>query len=73
FDGESLSCVEIYICDPDTDNLTVIESIRWGYFASGFKGKLYVMGGRSSFTIGCQIKNKRLHAVPCVAWNGKRA
>ncbi|KAG8365911.1 hypothetical protein BUALT_Bualt17G0021200 [Buddleja alternifolia] len=52
-DGESLSCAEMY--DPDTDNWTVIESLRrprWGCFASCFEGKLYVMGGRSSFTIG---------------------
>ncbi|KAL3501028.1 hypothetical protein ACH5RR_035477 [Cinchona calisaya] len=51
--GESLSCAEVY--DPDTNNWTVIESLRrprWGCFAFGFEGKLYVMGGRSSFTIG---------------------
>ncbi|KZV15217.1 F-box/kelch-repeat protein [Dorcoceras hygrometricum] len=72
-DGGSLSSAEIY--DPDTDKWTVIESLRhprWGCFACGFEGKLYVMGGRSSFTIGnsrvvdvyspdrhtwCQIKN----------------
>lgn len=51
--GESLSCAEVY--DPDTDKWTVIESLRrprWGCFACGFEGKLYVMGGRSSFTIG---------------------
>lgn len=52
-DGESLSCAEVY--DPDTNKWTVIESLRrprWGCFAFGFEGKLYVMGGRSSFTIG---------------------
>ncbi|XP_075487581.1 F-box/kelch-repeat protein At1g67480-like [Primulina tabacum] len=72
-DGDSLSSTEIY--DPDTDKWTVIESLwrpRRGCFACGFQGKLYVMGGRSSFTIGnsrfvdvyspdrhtwCQIKN----------------
>lgn len=52
-DGESLSSVEVY--NPDTDKWTLIESLRrprWGCFACGFEGKLYVMGGRSSFTIG---------------------
>ncbi|KAK6160392.1 hypothetical protein DH2020_003773 [Rehmannia glutinosa] len=52
-DGESLSCAEVY--DPDTDKWMVIEGLRrprWGCFACGFEGKLYVMGGRSTFTIG---------------------
>ncbi|XP_051121451.1 F-box/kelch-repeat protein At1g67480 [Andrographis paniculata] len=52
-DGEALSSTEIY--DADADKWTVIESLqrpRWGCFACGFGGKLYVMGGRSSFTIG---------------------
>lgn len=52
-DGESLSCAEVY--DPDTNKWTAIESLRrprWGCFAFGYEGKLYVMGGRSSFTIG---------------------
>lgn len=51
--GESLSCAEAY--NPETDEWTIIESLRrprWGCFACGFEGKLYVMGGRSSFTIG---------------------
>ncbi|KAL9332781.1 hypothetical protein ACSQ67_002391 [Phaseolus vulgaris] len=72
-DGDSLSSAEMY--DPETDKWTLIESLRrprWGCFACGFEGKLYVMGGRSSFTIGnskfvdvynperhnwCEIKN----------------
>ncbi|KAL4573840.1 hypothetical protein LXL04_020659 [Taraxacum kok-saghyz] len=57
-DGESLSCAEAY--NPDANKWTMIESIRrprWGCFACGFDGKLYVMGGRSSFTIG----NSRHH------------
>ncbi|KAJ7957584.1 F-box/kelch-repeat protein family [Quillaja saponaria] len=52
-DGDNLSSAEVY--DPDTDKWTLIESLRrprWGCFACGFEGKLYVMGGRSSFTIG---------------------
>ncbi|KAK6930831.1 Kelch repeat type 1 [Dillenia turbinata] len=52
-DGESLSSAEVY--NPDTDKWTLIESLRrprWGCFACGFEGKLYVMGGRSSFRIG---------------------
>lgn len=52
-DGESLCSAEVY--NPDTDKWTLIESLhrpRWGCFAFGFEGKLYVMGGRSSFTIG---------------------
>ncbi|KAA3465664.1 F-box/kelch-repeat protein [Gossypium australe] len=52
-EGESLSTAEVY--DPDTDKWTLIESLRrprWGCFACGLNGKLYVLGGRSSFTIG---------------------
>ncbi|XXG50247.1 hypothetical protein AAC387_Pa02g4294 [Persea americana] len=52
-DGESLCSVEVY--DPEKNDWTIIESLRrprWGCFACGFEGKLYVMGGRSSFTIG---------------------
>ncbi|CAN1313317.1 F-box/kelch-repeat protein At1g67480 [Linum perenne] len=61
--------------DPETGKWTLIEPLRrprWGCFACNFNGKLYVMGGRSSFTIGnskfvdvydpetcswCQMKN----------------
>ncbi|KAF7813613.1 F-box/kelch-repeat protein [Senna tora] len=52
-DGASLSSAEVY--DPDAAKWTLIENLRrprWGCFACGFEGKLYVMGGRSSFTIG---------------------
>ncbi|KAG4170458.1 hypothetical protein ERO13_A12G148500v2 [Gossypium hirsutum] len=52
-EGESLSTVEVY--DPDTDKWTLIQSLRrprWGCFACGLNGKLYVWCGRSSFTIG---------------------
>lgn len=52
-DGDSLSSAEVY--DPDNNEWTLIESLRrprWGCFACSFEGKLYVMGGRSSFTIG---------------------
>ncbi|KAF0933890.1 hypothetical protein E2562_020023, partial [Oryza meyeriana var. granulata] len=51
--GDSLSSVEVY--DPEQNKWTLIESLRrprWGCFACSFEGKLYVMGGRSSFTIG---------------------
>ncbi|XP_052205381.1 F-box/kelch-repeat protein At1g67480 [Diospyros lotus] len=52
-EGESLSSAEVY--NPDDNKWTLIDSLRrprWGCFACGFEGKLYVMGGRSSFTIG---------------------
>ncbi|XP_072950689.1 F-box/kelch-repeat protein At1g67480-like [Typha angustifolia] len=52
-DGDSLSSAEAY--NPDKNEWSLIESIRrprWGCFAFSFGGKLYVMGGRSSFTIG---------------------
>ncbi|KAI4384205.1 hypothetical protein MLD38_002390 [Melastoma candidum] len=52
-EGSSLSSVEVY--NPDINKWTLTESLRqprWGCFACGFEGKLYVMGGRSSFTIG---------------------
>lgn len=51
--GDIISSAEAY--DPNTGKWTPIESLRlprWGCFACGFEGKLYVMGGRSSFTIG---------------------
>ncbi|KAM7464732.1 hypothetical protein LguiA_032853 [Lonicera macranthoides] len=51
--GDSLSSAEVY--NPDTDEWTLIESLRrprWGCFGCGIDGKLYIMGGRSSFTIG---------------------
>ncbi|KAH9299383.1 hypothetical protein KI387_031065 [Taxus chinensis] len=51
--GEKLSSVEVL--DPSKNKWRLIESLRsprWGCFACGLEGKLYVMGGRSSFTIG---------------------
>lgn len=51
--GDSLSTAEVY--NPETNQWTLIESLRrprWGCFACSFEGKLYVMGGRSSFSIG---------------------
>ncbi|XP_073013954.1 F-box/kelch-repeat protein At1g67480-like [Typha latifolia] len=72
-DGDSLSSVEVY--SPLKNQWTLIESLRkprWGCFACSSEGQLYVMGGRSSFTIGnsryvdiynpashtwCQMKN----------------
>lgn len=51
--GEGLSSVEVF--DRQRNTWTLIESLRrprWGCFACGLQGKLYVMGGRSSFTIG---------------------
>eukprot|EP01018_Ginkgo_biloba_P035253 Gb_18786 [translate_table: standard] len=51
--GENLSSVEVF--DPQENSWTLIESLRcprWGCFACGLEGKLYVMGGRSSFTLG---------------------
>jgi N-acetylneuraminic acid mutarotase len=52
-DGESLSCAEVY--DPNANKWTLIQSLRRprrGCFACSFAGKLYVMGGRSTFAIG---------------------
>lgn len=52
-DGQNVSTAEAY--DPGQDKWTLIGSMRrprWGSFAFSFDGKLYVMGGRSSFTIG---------------------
>ncbi|PKI78318.1 hypothetical protein CRG98_001261 [Punica granatum] len=52
-EGESLSSAEVY--SPETNKWTTIESLRRprrGSFGFGFEKKLYVMGGRSSFTIG---------------------
>ncbi|TKW03910.1 hypothetical protein SEVIR_7G074100v4 [Setaria viridis] len=52
-DGDSLSSVEAY--NPQKNKWILIQSLRrsrWGCFACGFNDKLYVMGGRSSFTIG---------------------
>ncbi|CAA0832664.1 F-box/kelch-repeat protein [Striga hermonthica] len=51
--GESFSCAEVY--DPDANAWAPIEGLRrprWGCFAYGFEGRVYVMGGWSSFTIG---------------------
>ncbi|CAL5395961.1 unnamed protein product [Camellia sinensis] len=73
-DGESLSSAEVY--NPEDDKWTLIESLRrprWGCFACGFEGKLYVMGGRSSFTIGnsrfVDVYNPERHAW-CEMKNG---
>jgi len=73
-DGESLSSAEVY--DLDTNKWTLIESLRrprWGCFACGFEGKLYVMGGRSSFTIGnskfVDVYNPEMHSW-CEMKNG---
>ena len=51
--GETLSSVEVY--DSLTNSWTFTQSLRcprWGGFAYGISGKLYVMGGRSALTIG---------------------
>lgn len=51
--GNIIGSAEAY--NPNTGEWTLLESLRfprWGCFACGFEGKLYVMGGRSSFTIG---------------------
>ncbi|CAL5032598.1 unnamed protein product [Urochloa decumbens] len=51
--GNSLSSVEAY--NLQQNKWTVIQSLRrprWGCFACGVNDKLYIMGGRSSFTIG---------------------
>ncbi|XP_065873696.1 F-box/kelch-repeat protein At1g67480 isoform X3 [Euphorbia lathyris] len=73
-DGNSLSSVEMY--DPDTEKWTLIESLRrprWGCFACSFEGKLYVMGGRSSFSIGnskcVDVYNPEMHTW-CQMKNG---
>ncbi|KAG9446169.1 hypothetical protein H6P81_012297 [Aristolochia fimbriata] len=73
-DGESLSSAEVY--DPDKNEWSLIESLRrprWGCFACGLEGKLYVMGGRSSFTIGnskfVDVYNSKHHTW-CEVKNG---
>lgn len=73
-DGESLSSAEVY--DPEKNEWALIESLRrprWGCFACGFEGKLYIMGGRSSFTIGnsrfVDVYNPQRHAW-CEMKNG---
>lgn len=73
-DGESLSSAEVY--DPEKNEWALIESLRrprWGCFACGFEGKLYIMGGRSSFTIGnsrfVDVYNPQHHAW-CEMKNG---
>ncbi|KAM3367047.1 hypothetical protein ACQJBY_015986 [Aegilops geniculata] len=51
--GNSLSSVEAY--DPQQNRWRLIDGLRrprWGCFACGLNSKLYIMGGRSSFTIG---------------------
>lgn len=51
--GESLCSVEAY--SPRQNRWTLIESLRrprWGCFGCGFGSRLYILGGRSSFTIG---------------------
>ncbi|KAM0831856.1 hypothetical protein ACQ4PT_065261 [Festuca glaucescens] len=51
--GNSLSSVEAY--DPQKNRWTLIDNLRRprsGCFAFGLNNKLYIMGGRSSFTIG---------------------
>ncbi|KAH0875302.1 hypothetical protein HID58_072664 [Brassica napus] len=71
-DGESLSSAEVY--DPETGVWTFIESLRrprWGCFASGFNGKLYVMGGRSNFTIG-NSKLVDVYNPQCGSWCGNK-
>lgn len=52
-EAEGLSSAEMY--NPDTNTWTIVASMRrsrWGCFAYGLKGKLYIFGGRSTFTIG---------------------
>ncbi|KAL5539650.1 hypothetical protein UlMin_044336 [Ulmus minor] len=52
-DGNSFPGAEVY--NPKTNSWSLISCLRhprWGCFACGLEGKLYVMGGRSSFTIG---------------------
>lgn len=73
-EGDNLSSAEVY--DPETDKWTLIESLRRprsGCFACGFDGKLYVMGGRSSFTIGnskfVDVYNPKRHSW-CEMKNG---
>lgn len=51
--GKNLPNVEVY--NPEEDVWTKLPSLkraRWGGIGCGLKGRLYVMAGRSSFTIG---------------------
>lgn len=68
-DGDGLSSAEVY--DPHKNEWTLVDCLRsprWGCFACGFEGKLYVMGGRSTSTIG----NSRFIDVynpECQSWS----
>lgn len=64
--GENLSSVEVF--DPQNNRWSLIESLRcprWGCFAYAFEDKLYIMGGRSRFTIGysrsIDVYNPKFH------------
>jgi N-acetylneuraminic acid mutarotase len=51
--GKNLAEAEVY--DPSAnawEELPGLRRPRWGCIGAGIGGKLYVMGGRSSFTIG---------------------
>ncbi|MCO5595308.1 hypothetical protein L7F22_049349 [Adiantum nelumboides] len=51
--GKNLPTVEVYV--PEQDKWIKLPSLRrarWGCIGCGLEGKLYVMAGRSSFTIG---------------------
>ncbi|KAK3144985.1 hypothetical protein QOZ80_4AG0320900 [Eleusine coracana subsp. coracana] len=51
--GDSLCSAEAY--SPQQNKWTLIKSLRrprWGCFGYGFNSRLYILGGRSSFTIG---------------------
>lgn len=66
--GEGLSIAEFY--DPQINKWTAIEPLRrprWGCFGYSYQNKLFIMSGRSSFTIG-NSKSVDVYNVETKKW-----